>query len=279
VIAIPLALAASLLYGLSDFLGGVKSRTLPQLSVLLISQATTLGVLVMAVVVLAPAPPSGSYLVYAVAGGLLEAVGVAAMYRGLAVGSMSVVAPVAATAPVVPVVAGLALGELPTPVQGGGILLAVAGVTMISLVSPDRGGARDVGPSVVFGLLTALGFGGYFAVMDTAVEGGVTWALLVARLTTVVVFASVFLAIRPTVGVKRADVPVLMLIGALILGADAMYALASTRGLLSVVAVLSSLYPVVTVTLAHRYLNERIERPQLRGIAVAFAGAAALSIA
>ena len=70
-----------------------------------------------------------------------------------------------------------------------------------------------------------------------------------------------------------------MLIGALILGADAMYALASTRGLLSVVAVLSSLYPVVTITLAHRYLDERIERPQLRGIAVAFAGAAALSVA
>ena len=147
-IAIPLALAASLLYGLSDFLGGLKSRSLPQLSVLLISQATTLVVLVVVVVVLAPAPPSGDFLLYAVAGGLLEAVGVAAMYRGLAVGSMSVVAPVAATAPVVPVAAGLALGELPTPVQGGGIVLAVAGVTMISLVAPDRGEARDVGPSV-----------------------------------------------------------------------------------------------------------------------------------
>ena len=70
-----------------------------------------------------------------------------------------------------------------------------------------------------------------------------------------------------------------MLIGALILGADAMYALASTKGLLSVVAVLSSLYPVVTITLAHRYLDERIERPQLRRIAVAFAGAAALAVA
>ena len=100
--------------------------------------------------------------------GLAEAVGVAALYRGLAVGSMSIVAPVAATAPVVPVLAGIALGEPPTAPQGGGIVLAIAGVTMISLVPPGRRSTRNVGPSLLFGLLTALGFGGFLAAMDGA---------------------------------------------------------------------------------------------------------------
>ena len=99
------------------------------------------------------------------------------------------------------------------------------------------------------------------------------WALLVARLTTVAAFTAVVVATRPTLRVARADVPVLVLIGALILGADAMYAVATTEGLLSVVAVLAR--SVITIALARRSLGERIGRPQLRGIAVAVSGAAA----
>ena len=156
-------------------------------------------------------------------------------------------------------------------------MLAIAGVTMISLVPPGQRSARNVGPSLLFGLLTALGFGGFLAAMDGASEGGVTWALFLARLTTVAAFTAVVVATRPALRVARSDLPVLVLIGALILGADAMYAIATSEGLLSVVAVLSSLYPVVTIALARRYLGERVGRPQLRGIAVALSGAAAIS--
>jgi drug/metabolite transporter (DMT)-like permease len=279
VIAIALALGASLVYGLSDFLGGLKSRSLPQLSVLLVSQGGALAVLIAVVTVLGADPPSARFLLYGALAGLAEAVGVAALYRGLAVGTMSIVAPVAATAPVVPLVAGIALGELPTPIQGAGIALALAGVTMLSLAPPGRRATSGVGASVLFGLLTALGFGGFLAAVDAASEGGVAWALLVARIVTVAAFAAVALIGRPNLRIRPAELPVLVGIGTLILVADAMYAVASTQGLLPVVAVLSSLYPVVTIALAHCYLDERIERLQPLGIAVALGGAAAISAA
>jgi drug/metabolite transporter (DMT)-like permease len=276
-LAIGLALGSSLVYGTSDFLGGLKSRSVPLLSVLLVSQASALVVLLAVVAVLGESPPAGSFLLYAALAGLSEAVGVAALYRGLSVGTMSIVAPVASTAPAVPVLAAVALGELPSPVQAAGIALAFAGVVVISFQPAANGSLHDIGSSVLFGLLTALGFGGFQVAMDAASEGNVEWALLVARLTAVGAFAAVFLARRPPLAVGPAELPVLVLIGLLIIGADAMYAVASTEGLLSVVAVLSSLHPVVTIAIARVYLQERITRLQQVGIVAAVAGAAAIS--
>jgi drug/metabolite transporter (DMT)-like permease len=202
---------------------------------------------------------------------------VAALYRGLAVGTMSIVAPIAATAPVVPVVAAVALGELPSALQGAGILLAVAGVAIISYSGSERSGSGDAGPSVVFGVLTALGFGGFLVAMDAASEGGVPWALLTARVVSVSAFAAVFVIRRRPLGVRASELPVLALIGSLIVVADGLYAVASTEGLLSVVAVLSSLYPVVTIALARVYLNERVEGLQQVGVAVALGGVVVIS--
>lgn len=278
-LAIGLALGSSLVYGVSDFLGGLKSRSRPLLSVLLVSQGAALLILVVVVAGSGEGPPDAEFLAYGAGAGLAEAVGVAALYRGLAVGTMSIVAPVAATAPAVPVVAAIALGELPEPVQGVGIALALAGVAVISLQSGEEESPGDVRQSVLFGALTALGFGGFLVAMDAASEGSVEWALLTARLTAVAAFLAVFLARRPRLGLTAADIPVLVLVGALIIGADAMFAVASTEGLLSVVAVLSSLYPVVTIALARIYLNERIAKRQRAGVAAALAGVAAISAA
>jgi drug/metabolite transporter (DMT)-like permease len=129
----------------------------------------------------------------------------------------------------------------------------------------------------MFGVLTALGFGGFPAAMEAASEGGVAWALLMARLTTVTLFAGVHLARREALQILPGEVALLALIGVLIIGADAMYAVASTEGLLSVVAVLSSLYPVVTIALARLYLNERLSRAQQLGVAAALSGAVAIA--
>jgi uncharacterized membrane protein len=279
VLAIALAIGSSLVYGVSDFLGGLKSRSLALLTVLIVSQGTALVLLAAIVLSTGGNPPEGRYLLYGALAGVSEAVGVAALYRGLAVGVMSVVAPIAATAPVVPVVAAIALGELPEPIQGAGIGLAVAGVALISYSAPWESGMRALGPSVLFGLLTALGFGGFLVAMDAASEGEVQWALLMARLVSVAAFAAVFVATRARLEVGRGELPVLALIGGLIIAADAMYAFASREGLLSVVAVLSSLYPVVTIALARVYLNERIERFQQLGVAVALGGVVAISAA
>jgi len=279
VLAVALSLGSSLVYGVSDFLGGLKSRSLPLLSVLLVSQATALIVVALSVPAFADGPPSGEQLAYGVIAGAAEALAVAALYRGLAVGTMSIVAPVAACAPAFPVAAAALLGELPGPVQSAGIALALAGIALVSFESPGSAPARPAGVSVVFGLAAALGFGIFLTAMDAASEGGVHWALLIARVTTVSIFASVFLARRRPLAIERSQLPVVALIGVLVLAADATYAIASTEGLLSVVAVLSSLYPVVTIALARVYLHERLRPLQQVGVVVTLLGALAISVA
>lgn len=277
-LAVALALASSLTYGITDFLGGLTSRSAALLSVLVVSQGTGLALLSVIVVSRGEGPPGGAFLLYAVICGLSEAVGVAALYRGLAVGTMSIVAPVAAAAPVVPVVVGVLVGELPTQIQGAGIALAVAGIAITSWVRPSTGAATGgIAASVLFGVLAALGHGGFFVAMDAASEGGVVWALFVARLTTVTVFVGAMLLRRAPLGVRGAGLPVIVLIGVLIVGGDSMYAVASTLGLLGVVAVLSSLYPLVTIALARVYLGERIARLQQVGIVICLIGVVAIS--
>jgi uncharacterized membrane protein len=278
VLAVALALASSVVYGISDFLGGLRSRSVALLPVLLVSQGTALFLLSIIVVSRGEGPPDGAFLLYAAIAGLSETVGVAALYRGLAVGVMSIVAPVAAAAPVVPVAVGIVLGELPTLVQGAGIVLAVLGIAITSWGRTSGGvAAAELGSSISFGLLAALGFGSFFAATDAASEGDVPWALLIARLTAVTVFVTAMFLRRAPLAVRGAELPMMALIGVLIVGADSMYAIASTQGLLGVIAVLSSLYPVVTIGLARVYLHERIERLQQIGIAMCLSGVVAIS--
>ncbi|ADB50347.1 DMT family transporter [Conexibacter woesei] len=277
-LAVMLAFGASLVYGGSDFLGGLKSRKLPLLSVLLVSQGGALVVLAVVVVAMGEGPPSGELLGYAVLAGLAEAVGVAALYRGLAVGTMSIVAPIAATAPVVGVVAAVVLGELPSGLQAVGIAVAISGVVLISIEGGSATASGGVGRSVTLGLLTALGFGSFLVAMHAASDGPIQWALLIARLTSVAAFAAVFLVRRPALEVRRPDLPVLLLIGWLVIGADAMYAVASTQGLLSIVAVLSSLHPIVTILLARVVLGEQLRGVQQAGVVGTVCGAVLISI-
>jgi drug/metabolite transporter (DMT)-like permease len=276
-LAVGLALAANLAYGVSDFLGGLRSRSLPLLSVLLVSQGTALLIVLVVVIVSGESPPA-DHLKYGVLAGLGEALGVASLYRGLAIGTMSVVAPLGATAPVVAVIAGSVMGEAPSAMQGAGIAIAIAGVVLISSTEKSPGGGNAIGPSVIFGLLTALGFGSFFVGMDAASEGSVPWALLAARCTTMVIFGVAFAIRARPLQLDSRDLPVLAGIGALIVSADSLYAVASTKGLLSVVAVLSSLYPVVTIALARIYLNEKLGGMQRLGVPAALVGAAVVSL-
>jgi len=277
-----LALGASFGWGVSDFLGGLKGRSSPVLAILLVSQATALAVLAAFVAVIGEGPPATQYIVLAAAAGLGETVGVAALYRGLASGMMSIVAPIANIAPVVPLAVGVALGEVPGPIQVAGLVLVVVGIVLTSY-QPRAGGAT--GPrrraSVVYGLLSALGFGIFFTAMDGASEGAIPWGLLVARSSAVAAIAAVGVVLvavkRSRLAVRARDLPVLALIGGLIVASDSMYAVASTVGLLGVVAVLSALHPVVTVGLARVYLHEPIERIQYLGIAICMCGVVAIT--
>lgn len=277
-----LALGSSLAWGGSDFLGGLKSRSSGLLAVLLISQATALVLLTVAVIWLGEEPPEARFLIQAVLAGVAESVAVAALYRGLAVGEMSVVAPLAAAAPVVPLVVGVVGGEVPAVVQAIGLVVAVIGVILVSGPGQPSGRTSARRASVAYGLLAAVGFGAFFVSMDAASEGGVPWALMGTRITTVTIVAvaavgALVMRSRARPQVRRADIPVIAAIGVLVLAGDSMYAVASTVGLLGVVAVLSALHPVVTITLARIYLDERIARVQLYGIAATVVGVVAIT--
>jgi drug/metabolite transporter (DMT)-like permease len=279
--AVLLALGAALGWGVSDFLGGLKSRSSSVLLVLLLSQTTALVLLSVLVAVDAAALPDPGHLGYAAVAGLSEAIGIAALYRGLSVGTMSVVAPVAATAPVLPLLAGLALGEVPGPLSSAGLVLAAIGVVITSVQRDAAGPAAvRVGPSVGYGLLAALGFGLFFLAMDAASEAGVGWALLVARLTSVTGMLLAVIGVwlrgrRPRA--RGADLPVVALIGLLIMTADFLYATATTQGLLGVAVVLGSLHTIVTIGLARVVLKERLDRLQRAGIVVVLLGVLAIT--
>ena len=279
--AVVLALTSSLSYGVSDYLGGLKSKVLPLITVLMVSHAVALFAITATLALTVGEMPDAKYFAYGMLAGVCEAVGIAALYQGLAVGKMSIVAAVAATAPMVPVLVSLVTGEAPGAIQALGIIIAVGGVCMLALGSRNENEPHALnrpGVSIFFGLLTALGLGSFLLAMDAAADGSVQWALITARITSVGIFAFAFLAIRPEGDLRTGDWGSLALIGLLILIADLFYAVAATKGLLSVVAVLASLYPVVTILLARFHLGERLTRSQVTGIVIVLVGAAALSI-
>lgn len=283
-LAIALAAAASVGWGVSDFLGGLKSRRLPLLAVLLISQVTALVVLAIIVAVRALPPPDGSALTYAALAGAGEVIGIAAVYRGLSVGLMSVVAPVAALAPAVPLLVGLAAGEIPGPLQTAGLVLAALGVAISSLRrGADQLTTSRLAPSIGYGLLGALGFGTFFLAMGRASRIDIPWSLFTSRATAVAVLAVVASIVVVTSGhsrlsVPRGELPGIAVIGILIVAADSSYAMASTLGLVSIAAAVGALHPLVTIGLARVPLQEPLGRPQWIGIVTALVGVAAISV-
>jgi drug/metabolite transporter (DMT)-like permease len=276
-VSVLLALAASLAWGFADFGAGVGARRLPVLAVATIGQAA--GLLLAGAVVLATseATPSRTQVAWAAFAGLIGVIGIGAFYRALAIGTMGIVGPITATAAVVPLVYALARGERPSALQGAGVGLAIVGVIAASLEHvPERAGRR-FGIGVGLALIAALSFGGSLIGLSRAAPGGTGWAVFTMRATVVPLVLIAVLVLKPRLpGSSRAW---LLLAGVGIgdTGATLLYGAASTRGLLSVVSVLSSLYPIVIVVLARVLLAERVARPQLAGVALALTGVALIS--
>jgi drug/metabolite transporter (DMT)-like permease len=276
--AVALALASSLAWGFADFFGGLQSRRRPLLAVLVAGQ--TAGLVLVALVALVRGdgmPAAGTWMLWAAGGGLLGIVGLAAFYRGLATGNMGVVAPISSTAAIVPLVVGLATGERPTALQGVGVVLAIGGVALASLEHGDHGGSGRVATGAGLAIIAALGFGSFFVATDQASDVDPVFAIVVARVASASLLWAVVLATRTALPEARA-LPALALIGVLDTGANLLFAVASTLGLVSVVAVLASVYPVVTVLLARIVLGERLHLLQRVGAVGALAGAAVISI-
>lgn len=278
--AVALALAASLAWGASDFLAGIKSRSVAVLSVLVVSQAAGLILVLVAAIAWGGALPDAHFAGWAVAAGAAELIGFAALYRGLAVGAMSVVAPISATAALVPLIVGLAAGERTGTLQSAGLGLALAGIALASLErSADPARAWRATAGLGLALLAALGFGAFFVGMDRASDGGVLWAVALNRCTSLSILVLFAAAMRRRVGVARADAPAVLGVGILDIAANVLFAAALTLGLSGMVAVLGSTYPITTVLLARVLLQDRIARRQELGVGGALVGVALVTVA
>lgn len=271
--AIALALGASLAWGASDFLAGIKSRELAIIWVLVVSQATGLVLVALAALVAGEPLPGLHAVGWAAAAGVAELIGFAAFYRALAVGAMAIVAPVSATAAIVPLVVGVAGGQVPTVVQALGMALAVSGAALAS-TEPGRRTAAGVGLAII----AALAFGLFFVAMDSAADAGALWAVSFSRVAAVAVVVAAAVVLRPAPLARAAYGP-LAAVGALDIGANVMFAIALTVGMAGLVSVLGSLYPLATVILARAVLQERVTAHQRTGVAAALTGIALVSLA
>jgi drug/metabolite transporter (DMT)-like permease len=276
-IGVALALAASLSWGIADFGGGIGTRRVQVVWVLVVSQVAGLVLVGALALVTQPHPPSGRELAWGAFGGVMGAVGLGSFYRALAVGTMGIVGPISATGAIVPLAYGLARGERPSALQALGIVVAVTGVVAASLEPLPEGTGRKLATGVPLALLAALGFGSSILGLNRVSQAGVVWGTLTLRLAVVPIVCLAALLIRPSTAGLRATLPILVAAGLFDTGANLLYGGSARHGLISVVSVLGSLYPVVIVVLARVVLAERIARPQLAGVAVALAGVALIS--
>lgn len=249
------------------------------LAVVAISQVTGLAGVAVVVALGGHSMPSLSDLWPAAAGGIAGMIALTAFYRGLAIGTMSIVAPISAMGAAVPVLFGLATGDRPGAVVLFGIVLAVVGVVFASREEAEEGSqaAAVARRSVLLALVAALGFGTFFVGMDASADADAWWALLAARTASCSMLFVVVAVMRPELPRSPGTLGFIAAIGAGDLAANACFAAATTEGLLSVVSVLASLYPVVTVLLAQAVLGERVRREQGVGIAAALAGVALIA--
>jgi drug/metabolite transporter (DMT)-like permease len=273
-LTIALALGASLSWGVADFFGPLKGRTLGTSRVLLYAQLGGLVAIAIPVAIRAAGPASWAALL-AVPAAISGTLGLYAFYRGMAVGAVSVVAPIAGVSAILPVIVGIASGERPSALSAAGIGCALVGVFLASR-EPNEGGAK-VAAGVGLALLAAIGFGGYFPPMHAAGNADFWWASLFFRLTSTSVVLAAIAIRRPNLRVSRRDLPLLAMIGAGDMLGNLLFAAASRGGLVSVTSVLASLYPIVTVVLARAVLAERVSRAQEAGVLLTLAGVVLIS--
>jgi drug/metabolite transporter (DMT)-like permease len=266
-----LALGASLAWGVSDFVGPWQGRALGTFRVLLWVEIS--GLAAGAVVVGARGEgPKGAAVLLAVPAAISGTLGLYAYYRGMAIGAMSVVAPIAGASAIVPVVFGIATGDRPATVQYAGMACAVVGVILASL--EHQAGKR---PRLAAGgglaLLAAVGFGLYFPPMHAAGEADPFWAALVFRIVSTSVVLAAVAVRRPALRLGGWKLLIVLGVGlGDMLGNVLFAASAEEGGLVSLTSVLASLYPIVTVLLAAAVLHERIASVQRLGVVLTLAG-------
>jgi drug/metabolite transporter (DMT)-like permease len=261
-------LASAASWGGGDFSGGLAARRANALSVAPVSRVTGIAVQIALAVMYAEHPPSASTLAWSVAAGCSGALGLAALYRSLAVGVMGVNSPLtAALAAAFPVAVGTLSEGVPTTIRLVGFALALAGVWRLS--RPDRVEARPEGLGLA--ALAGLGFGGFYVMIAQAQPPAEFWPLAASTATSFVILLGIAsVTRRPLLPPGRA-LPIAFLAGMLDAGGNVFYLLAAHAGRFDVAAILGSLYPAATVLLARLILKERVTPGQAAGIVAVIA--------
>lgn len=268
-----LALSGALFWGVGDFLGGLAARRLAVLTVLAVSQGIGLAGVAAWAAVSGDPFPGVVELLPAAGAGIAGLVGLAALYRGMAVGAMGIVAPISAASPVVPLAVDAGNGIVPDPLQWLGVGLVLAGIAVLSREHSSGGGNR-IAAGVGLALVAALAFGGFFVGVDAGADQSVPWAVAAVRTTSVLAALTALALTRGSLRAPRRLLLMLVGVGAFDTGANIAFAAASTEGAIGIVAVLSSLYPVVTVALAWIVLHERLSATRRSAGVLALTGAA-----
>jgi drug/metabolite transporter (DMT)-like permease len=268
-----LAMGASIAWGASDFLGGIVSRRLPVAVVLLGAQLV--GLLLAALVwsLAGASLPSGEALLLGGAAGVAELLGFACLYRGLAIGQMTAVAPLSALTAVLPVAVAVGSGAQVAALEAVGMALAILG----SAVTAADPGCRRLARGTGLGLGAALCFGAFFVFLGDASEQAGVAAVLCGRVVSVGLLALLLLARPSPARPGRGDLLAIGALGALDVLANLAYAGAAVAGANATVTVLASLYPLTTVMLARALLHEPLGAPRLAGVVAVLGGVALIS--
>ncbi len=274
---IVLALASSLVWGVADFMGGFYTRRAPLAAVTVVSQGAGLVALLMWLAARGFHVGWSSFA-FGLIGGIGGAIGLSAFYKAMAVGTMSIVSPVTACGAIVPFGLALARGERPSVWAVGGAVVALAGAVLASAAEGRASSDRRLGAILAVCAAVAIGLFAYFLGLGGK-HGDPFAALLGARVASLSLLVVGALVLRAPVAPRRELLPAIAVVGLLDSAANALFVFASRGGYLSVVSVLASLYPVVTLLAAYVFLSERITRVQRGGVALALAGVCVVAAA
>jgi drug/metabolite transporter (DMT)-like permease len=269
--AVLLALLSAVLYGAGDFVGGLTSRRASTLAVVFVSQFAG----AVALLALLPLLPSATVvradLIWGAFAGLAGGTGVALLYRALAIGTMSVVAPTTAVcAVVIPVAVSMLLGERPSSLSLTGVGIALLAIVLVGQASAPAESTHHARAATALTIAIASGVAigiFYLALARTSSAAGL-WPLLAARGASAVIFVMMALVSgHGALRMPRDVLPMAIACGMLDMTANALYLVATRGGPLSMIVTLASLYPASTVVLARLVLHERLSRLQIAGVA------------
>ncbi|MFB3111275.1 MAG: EamA family transporter [Gemmatimonadales bacterium] len=268
-----LAVLASMVYGSADFLGGLASRKTSALTVVTLSQGVGLFVVLATIPFFPAARAATSDVAWGAAAGMAGAVGVGLLYYALAIGTMSIVAPVTAIfAVLVPFAVGIVQGERPTALAVSGVAVAVVAIVLVSQTPADVEQHAAQWRSIVIAVLSGIAIGLFLVALDGASDEAGLWTLVIARIASLVLLLPV--ALIRGIWPARGSVGPIIAAGVLDMSANIFYLLAVARGMLSIVATLVSLYPAATVILARIVYGERLRLRQQWGVVCAIAAVA-----